>query len=174
MQVCQVHDAAEFCRNSHTSPAWRKAAQETCSALGGKPSPPLESRSFCWGLHWSWWPLSFSFYRLLATAGTPWTKVHEVGVRWPRHETGQLHEFQLQKHLAVMIGPSCRAQQATTPPFVQPSICAAELRFGVVGLTITMAPMFRHWVQATSVFSVTNNLTTAQTARTTYQKHISV
>jgi len=35
--VCQVHDAAEFCRNSHTDPAWRKAAQDTCSSLGGKP-----------------------------------------------------------------------------------------------------------------------------------------
>jgi hypothetical protein len=49
MQVCQVHDAAEFCRNSHTKPAWRKAAQQTCSSLGGNtpPPPPSHSQDAC-------------------------------------------------------------------------------------------------------------------------------
>ena len=35
LQICQVFDAAECCRNTHQDPAWRQEAQEACIKLGG-------------------------------------------------------------------------------------------------------------------------------------------
>ena len=34
MQLCQVIDAAEFCRNVHADPDWRSAAEQVCMQLG--------------------------------------------------------------------------------------------------------------------------------------------
>ena len=41
VQVCQVHDAAEFCWNVHTDQVWRHHAQQTCISLGGNMTPSL-------------------------------------------------------------------------------------------------------------------------------------
>lgn len=35
VQLCQVLDSAEFCRNVHTQPEWRQAAEDVCMDLGG-------------------------------------------------------------------------------------------------------------------------------------------
>jgi hypothetical protein len=39
VQICQVYDAAELCRNVHVDATWRHAATNACSTVGGTPLP---------------------------------------------------------------------------------------------------------------------------------------